>query len=411
MNWKTASLEDICNIKGGKRLPEGHYLTNEITAHPYIRARDIRNGKINFTDPKYITQNTFQKISRYTINTGDVIVTIVGANIGDMAYVSDEFAGANITENAVKLTAKDKLLEPKFLKYSLFPDTMKQYFQLIASGAAQGKLGLYKIKKTRIPLPPLPIQKKIAEILSAYDDLIETNLKQIKLLEEMSQITYEEWFVRMRFPGYEMTQLALSTGLPEGWKRAKLGDICNLIMGQSPKSEFYNTEKKGLPFHQGVTGYGERFPTNTCWSTDGTRYAEHGDILFSVRAPVGRLNIALDKIILGRGLAGIRHKRNSQGFLYCLLKKHFYKDNMMGSGAIFNAVTKNDMLGIEVIEPNTEILDRFNIIVSAADREIEILHLQNIYLNEARDILLPRLLTGMIDAETYDPAELLKEHA
>lgn len=187
MSWSSVFLEDVCLIRGGKRLPEGHSLIDEKTVHPYIRARDISGGKINFTDPKYISQDTFNKIKRYTVAEGDVVVTIVGANIGDAAYVKKEFDGANLTENAVKLTAKCDLLEPKFLKFTLLPESMKQYFQLVASGAAQGKLGLYKIKKARIPLPPLPIQQKIARILSAYDDLIENNLKRIKLLEEMAQ--------------------------------------------------------------------------------------------------------------------------------------------------------------------------------------------------------------------------------
>jgi type I restriction enzyme, S subunit len=411
MTWNSAYLEEICQIKGGKRLPAGHDLIDAITSHPYIRARDIRDGKINFTDPKYITENTFQEIRRYTVSTGDVIVTIVGANIGDAAYVTEEFNGANLTENAVKLSAKREFLEPKFLKYTLIPESMKEYFQLVSSGAAQGKLGLYKIKKARIPLPPLTLQKKIAAILSAYDDLIENNLKRIKLLEEMAQITYEEWFVRLRFPGHETTPINPTTGLPEGWKKIKLGDMCQLTMGQSPKSEFYNTEGKGLPFHQGVKDYGERFPTNACWSTDGTRYAERGDVLFSVRAPVGRLNIALEKMILGRGLAAIHHKQNAQGFLYCLLKKQFFEEDMMGGGAIFNSVTKNDMLKIDAVQPDEATLEKFNSVANATDREVEVLHLQNQRLHEARDILLPRLMTGVIDVESYNPADLLKEAA
>ncbi|MCP5245885.1 MAG: restriction endonuclease subunit S [Burkholderiales bacterium] len=411
MSWDDTLIENVCNVKGGKRLPAGHNLTDEVTFHPYIRARDIREGKINFTDPKYISDDTHQKISRYIVNEGDVIITIVGANIGDVAYVTKEFDGANLTENAVKISAKRELLDSRFLKYALLPEYAKEYMQIVASGAAQGKLGLYKIKKLPIPYPPLPIQKKIAGVLSAYDDLIENNLKRIKLLEELAQITYEEWFVRLRFPGHETTPVNPETALPEGWERLKLGDTCNLTMGQSPKSEFYNTTGEGLPFHQGVKDYGFRFPTNTYWSTEGTRYAEHGDILFSVRAPVGRLNIATEKMILGRGLAAIRHKKNAQGYICCLLKKQFFEEDMMGGGAIFNSVTKNDMLRIETVEPDQATLEKFSVFADATDREIENLHNQNQRLREARDILLPRLMTGMIDVEQYDPADLLKKVA
>lgn len=187
--------------------------------------------------------------------------------------------------------------------------------------------------------------------------------------------------------------------------------MCEITMGQSPKSEFYNSEGKGLPFHQGVKDYGDRFPTNTCWSTSGSRCAEHGDVLFSVRAPVGRLNIALEKMILGRGLAALRHNQNAQGFLYCSLKKLFFEEDMIGGGAIFNSVTKNDMHRIDIVEPSSVVLEKFNPLVEAADREIELLHIQNSRLREARDILLPRLMTGKIDVESYNPADLLKEVA
>lgn len=267
------------------------------------------------------------------------------------------------------------------------------------------------LEKLPVYFPVLQTQQKIASILSTYDDLIENNLKRIKLLEEMAQITYEEWFVRLRFPGYESTPINSVTGLPEGWKKTKLGGMCEITMGQSPKSEFYNSEGKGLPFHQGVKDYGGRFPTNTCWSTSGSRCAERRDVLFSVRAPVGRLNIALEKMILGRGLAALRHKQNAQGFLYCSLKKLFFEEDMMGGGAIFNSVTKNDMHRIDIVEPSLVVLEKFNLLVEAMDREIELIHIQNSRLREARDILLPRLMTGVIDVDNYNPADLLQEVA
>src|SRR5690606_37600775 len=135
-----------------------------------------------------------------------------------------------------------------FLKYALVPDYMKYYFQTVASGAAQDKLGIYKIKKIKINLPPLKTQRKIASILSAYDDLIENNLKRIKLLEEQAQQMYEEWFVRFKFPGYEDVEIDEVTGLPVGWDKKNLVECANLVMGQSPKSEFYNYEEVGLPF-------------------------------------------------------------------------------------------------------------------------------------------------------------------
>ena len=160
--------------------------------------------------------------------------------------------------------------------------------------------------------------------------------------------------------------------------------------------KFYNNEKIGLPFHQGVKDYGDRFPLNTCWSTEGYRKANKGDILFSVRAPVGRLNVAIEEIILGRGLSAIRHKQDYQGFLFYQLQNIFFQDNLMGGGTIFNSVTKNDMFRIEFICPNEELIKAYNSFAEKNDKSIECFYKQNQLLKEARDILLPRLMTGKI---------------
>jgi len=120
---------------------------------------------------------------------------------------------------------------------------------------------------------------------SAYDDLIENNLRRIKILEEMAQSLYREWFVKFRFPGHQKVKMVNSPlgKIPEGRKIIRLVDVCSILMRQSPKSEFYNTTEEGPPFHQGVTDFGERFPTTRVYCTFAGRIAETGDILFSVR--------------------------------------------------------------------------------------------------------------------------------
>lgn len=161
--------------------------------------------------------------------------------------------------------------------------------------------------KIELSIPSLLIQTKIADILSSYDDLIKNNQKQIKLLGEAAQRLYKEWFVDLRFPGHEKTPIV--DGVPEGWGIKPLSDIATIVMGQSPKSEFYNQEHEGLPFHQGVASYGNRFVTDNVYSTSYTRIADVGSILFSVRAPVGCLNLTKHKIVIGRGLSAINHKQ------------------------------------------------------------------------------------------------------
>src|SRR5690606_24237540 len=121
----------------------------------------------------------------------------------------------------------------------------------------------------------------------------------------------------------------------------------------------YNETREGRPFHQGVTNFGLRFPTDKTYCTKEIRLANKGDILFSVRAPVGRINVANKKIIIGRGLAAIRHKKDKQVFCYYQFKKIFEKEDSMGSGAIFNAVSKSDLEKLQVMLPSAEIIDEF----------------------------------------------------
>ena len=193
-------------------------------------------------------------------------------------------------------------------------------------------------------MPPLDAQKKIAAILSAYDELIENNQRRIALLEKMAEEIYREWFVRfvrLRFPGHGNVRKI--KGVPEGWRASCLGNIAKFTMGQSPSSVFYNEVGDGLPFHQGVGTYGDRFPRTITYCSEDGRRAQKGDILFSVRAPVGRLNIADQEMIIGRGLAAVRHKKVHNSYLYYLLKTAFANEDIIGNGSIFNSVVKDEL--------------------------------------------------------------------
>ena len=394
MNFRSYEIKDICKIKSGKRLPKGTDFSEKPTKHKYIRARDIKNGKIDGSDLGYISEETQKKIERYIVNTNDIIITIAGT-IGEVALVSKKFDGVNLTENAVRLTEFSKDVCPEFLAYILKSPERKEYMEQVAGGSAQPKLGIYKIEAIKVDLPDVQIQHKIADILSAYDNLIENNQKQIKLLEEAAQRLYKEWFVNLRFPGHENTKIV--DGVPEGWNEKILSQVANVIMGQSPKSEFYNSEKKGLPFHQGVGSYGVRFVMDDIYSTSYTRIAEPNSILFSVRAPVGRLNITKSKVVIGRGLAAINQTDGCQSYLYYLLKNRFFKDNIVGNGSIFASVSKDELLNQKFLIPERNLMMQFEKIVSQMDKQIENLDSKNKKLIEARDRLLPKLMSGEVE--------------
>ena len=272
----------------------------------------------------------------------------------------------------------------------------------------QGVLNTKSVANLPVPVPPLPTQKRIASILSAYDDLIENNTKRIKILEEMARALYREWFVHFRFPGHESVKLVDSPmgKIPEGWEVVMLGDAALLTMGQSPKSEFYNDHGDGLPFHQGVTNFRVHFPEDRKFSTAGTRLADPGDILFSVRAPVGRINVSTSKMVLGRGLAGIRSNRMSQASLLYQLKEIFKEEDSMGGGTIFKAVTKKDVQNIRLLVPAALERDAYGKFADDTFEAIKNLTFKNRILSQTRDLLLPKLISGEIDVDTLELLEV-----
>jgi type I restriction enzyme, S subunit len=294
--------------------------------------------------------------------------------------------------------------EKRFLYYLFNSQPVRQQIRASCSGVKVRHTSPSRIYEIKVEVPPLSIQRKIAAVLSAYDDLIENNLRRIKILEEMAQNLYREWFVNFRYPGWENGRVVDSPlgQIPEGWEAVRLNDVCHLTMGQSPKSEFYNREGVGLPFHQGVTNFGDRFPTEQLYCTVNGRIAEQGDILFSVRAPVGRINIANTRMIIGRGLSAIRHKAGCQWFTFHLLKENFKEEDTMGGGTIFKSVTKSDMEGITFTLPINAIVQQFEETVEPWNKQIENLTRKNVTLRETRDLLLPKLISGELDVSELD---------
>ncbi len=192
-------------------------------------------------------------------------------------------------------------VDQHFIYYLFNSKSVRQQIRASASGAKIRHTAPSRIADVKVSIPLFPVQRRIAGILSAYDELIANNQRRIRIIEEMARALYREWFVQFRFPRHEKVKRVSSPlgEIPEGWEVKKLKDACYLTMGQSPKSEFYNEIGEGQPFHQGVTDFGDRFPSDRLFCTTEGRIAEAGDILFSVRAPVGRMNIADKKIISG----------------------------------------------------------------------------------------------------------------
>ena len=395
MSWETIKLGDCCEITSSKRIFYSEYTDHGV---PFYRSKEIiecSQGQ-SISEPLYITNQRYDEIKdKFGVPVaGDMLLTSVGTiGIPYIVKETDEFyfKDGNLTwfrNFTNKLCAQ-------YLYYWVTSKEGTGVLNNTTTGSSQKALTISALKNIEITVPPIENQRRIADILFAYDDLIENNRKQIKLLEEAAQRLYKEWFVDLRFPGHEHTKIV--DGVPEGWEKQPLSSIADIRMGQSPKSEFYNQIGEGLPFHQGVGSYGNRFVRDETYSTSFTRIAEAGSILFSVRAPVGRLNITKNKIVIGRGIAALNHKSRLQSFLFYMLKERFFKDNLVGNGSIFASISKEELLNQQFIIPCEDIMVQYDKAAQNIDDRIATLDRQTELLTQARDRLLPKLMSGEVE--------------
>lgn len=341
---------------------------------------------------------TFEGKSGCRFQNGDTVMARITPCLenGKIAQIQCESEkGFGSTELLVFRGIKDKTDSDY-----VFSLMSTEYIRNLSANSMSGASGRQRadlsfIKNIKWDFPSLSVQQRIASILNNYDKLIQNYQKQIEDLQNIASELYKEWFVRFRFPGYE--KASFENGIPVGWKYITLKELANVEMGQSPESCFYNRDKVGLPFHQGVGNYGALYLKDEVYSSEGTRIAKSGSIIFSVRAPVGKINITLNKIILGRGVAGINSKEGKNGFLLWSLKSKFSKEDLIGNGSIFASVTKVELLKQKILIPSRDILNEYDEFASDIEKRSRTLYLQVLNLSKQRDLLLPRLMSGKLE--------------
>lgn len=411
-------LGDFCIVKGGKRLPKGHNLAEFKTNHRYIRARDIKGGIILNDNEVYIESNTQEKIPNYIVNFQDVVITIVGANIGDSALIPNYLDGANLTENAVKLTGFDNL-NPRYLIYVLQMNSMIHYMQAHSAGAAQDKLGIYKVRELMIPYQNLSIQGKIANTLKNYDDSIENNNQRIQLLEEMPMEIYKEWFVRLRFPNYEKFEHSelkkvklrqcLSHYIGGGWgeetPQRKHTMSAHVIRG----TDFPNFNKGKLNLDVLRYHKASNLSSRICKPNDiifevsgGTESQSLGRTCFMSESAIKRFDAPVICASFCK-LMRVDSQKVSPYYIYELLNRMHDTGELavfqVQSTGISNYQFENFIDATKVSIPPTEVQEKFDAIVAPMYDEIQLLGAKNQVLQEIRDLLLPRLISGKLSVE------------
>lgn len=384
---------------------------------PFLTAKSISDGTLDIEGAPRLADNRADALRFGFVQPNDVLLSH-NATIGRVAIVPDFggrlLVGTSLTYfrlNPAKLSAR------YFASYLAGADFQNQLVAVM-SHSTRNQVPITAQRKLSIVIPPLETQHAIAAVLGALDDKIEQNRQTARALDRLARAIFRAWFVdfepvkakaagAISFPSMPQPVFdVLPTGLvdsdigpvPDGWEAKRLDECVHLTMGQSPPSEYYN-ESVGLPFHQGVTDYGFRFPKHRVYCTVESRIAEPRDVLLSVRAPVGRINVADRRLVLGRGVAGLRHRAGRQSLLLHQLAHVFAEEDAVGDGTIYKAVTKQFLSAMPMLSAHEDTQAAFEIIARPLDDLIASSEAGSRKLAEMRDYLLPKLLGGSVRAE------------
>lgn len=420
-------------------INDGYRAKNsELSRHglPFARAQNINNG-FHFEGADCFPLENIRRVGVKISQPGDVVFTSKGT-VGRFAFVGPDTPRFVYAPQLCFWRVLDReRLHPRWLYYWMHS---REFFIQFSGVAGQTDMAEYVSlqdqRRMHITIPPLRQQQAIACILGALDDKIELNRTMNRTLEATARAIFKSWFVdfdpvrakaavRREHPKWTDEQVSRAAcpnlkpeiaalfpdsfedselgEIPKGWSASNVGQHFRLTMGQSPPGSTYNEIGNGVPFYQGRTDFGFRYPTRRVYCTSPTRFAEPGDTLVSVRAPVGDVNMAKERCAVGRGVAAIRHRGNSRSFTYYSmhqLAQHFLK--FEAEGTVFGSINKADFERLPFVVPSPDVLAAFDRVVSLLDDRIETNEEQTISLANIRDTLLPKLISGELrvpDAE------------
>ncbi|MDB3967719.1 restriction endonuclease subunit S [Flavobacteriaceae bacterium] len=381
MSWENRNFKELGFIGRGKSR---HRPRNDESLYggdyPMIQTGDVKAA--NFYLNSFSQTYNEKGLSQSKLWEPNTLCITIAANIAETAILGMK---ACFPDSIIGFIADDKKSDVRFIKY--FFDIYKERMQRISQGTTQDNLSLEKLLTFEVPTPPLQTQKRIADILSSYDDLIENNLKRIKLLEQAAQNIYKEWFVNLRFPGHENTPINEETGLPEGWREKTLGEFTEINKGKNiTKSTII---AGNVPVVAG--GLKPAYYHNTSNTINPVITVSASG------ANAGYVNIYLEDIWASDCSYIDSNLSDSVFFIHNLLLNHQELIFGMQRGAAQPHVYPKDLKRAEFVIPDKVLIQKFEEQVSAQYDMKRVLLNQNQKLKAARDILLPRLMNRTIE--------------
>lgn len=419
----TVKLKDVCYKIGSGATPKGGATVYIDSGVSFIRSQNVYNLHFDYDGLTHITNEAAKKLAGVTIENEDVLINITGDSVARTCIVPDNVLPARVNQHVAIIRPDRNILRPRFLNYYLASPYMQAHMLGLAVGKGASRNAMTKdmIGNFDIPCPKIEKQDRIISILSAYDDLIENNQKQIKLLEEAAQRLYKEWFVDLHFPGYENVKVV--DGVPEGWKKEKLEDVITYEIGggwgEEEKTSDSENEAfviRGTDFY-GLT-HGELLSIPFRYhkaSNLSSRKLQHGDIIFEVSGGSKTEGVARTALITQSMLDNWNNNVMCASFCklvrtdisYSQLLFNYFKYlrqsgktseyDKKSASSIVNYRWKDFLSQELVLLPSSAMLNKYNSLAESVYSKIVSCSLQIEKAKQARDRLLPKLMSGELE--------------
>lgn len=375
MAWEKVKLGDICeSISDGDHLPP----PKSVNGIPFVTISNVNSSnQFDFKNTMFVPQEYYEKLDeKRKPRINDILYSVVGS-FGIPVFIKENRRFVFQRHIAI-LRPNESRIHPRYLYYKMLSKDFYMKADAVAIGAAQRTISLTSLRNMEISIPCKDSQKRIADILSAYDDLIENNQKQIKLLEEAAQRLYKQWFIDLRYPGHETSPIV--DGLPEGWRKECLGNLVPILTGK--KDANYGTADGKYPFftcsQEPIKSPGYSFDTSA------VILAGNGD--FNVKLYRGKFEAYQRTYVL------VPKDKNYLYLVYNSVQGKMRELFQGASGSTIKFLTKGMIESILIVIPSNLILKRFNDLQDAIQKKIEVLKTSIICSVESRDRLLPKLM-------------------
>ena len=395
-------------------------LGDVVRINPESIPKAFRHSQIEYIDISSVGTGSLSRTTRYEaanapararrlVRDGDTILATVRPNLRSFLYIKDPRPNLVVSTGFAVLRPRENI-DPKFLYYTIAGQAFTDCLVSRVKGAAYPAVDVETIADAEISLPPLPIQRRISQILSTYDDLIENNLRRISLLEEMAQAIYRAWFVEFRYPGRGSEPLVESEAglIPRNWEAGPIGSLVETMGGGTPSTSKLEYWENGS-----ITWYtpSDLTASNAMFITSSSRkITELGlrsssaklfppySVMMTSRATIGVVSIATTEACTNQGfITCIPNDRVSSYHLYFWLLDNRQMITSLASGATFKEINKTVFRQLPIAVPPKGLAEAFMRVVSPVAGLVEVLLKQNVALHHTRDLLLPRLISGELD--------------